>query len=79
MENKSKSLENVVMENNFISLEDVVMENNVKKNYETPEAEKIMFDYRDQVVAASQGCQDVWVNIGVSSCTEGNKHLEHLN
>lgn len=67
------------MENNFISLEDVVMENNVKKNYETPEAEKIMFDYRDQVVAASQVCQDSWVNIGVDSCTEGNKHLEHLN
>lgn len=55
------------------------MENNVKKNYETPEAEKIMFDYRDQVVAASQTCADVWANIGVSSCTEGNKHFEHLN
>ena len=55
------------------------MENNEKKTYETPEAEKIMFDYRDQVVAASQNCQSVWVNIGVSSCTEGNKHLEHLN
>ena len=55
------------------------MENNVKKNYETPEAEKIMFDYRDQVVAASQICRDVWVNIGVSSCEQGNKHHEHLN
>ena len=56
-----------------------MMEKNVKKIYETPEAEKIMFNYRDQVVAASQGCQSVWVNIGASSCTEGNKHLEHLN
>ena len=55
------------------------MENNVKKNYETPEAEKIMFDYRDQVVAASQNCQDVWVNIGYNSCTDGNKHHEHLS
>lgn len=55
------------------------MENNTKKNYETPEAEKIMFNYRDQVVAASQGCQSAWVNIGVNSCTEGNKHLEYLN
>lgn len=54
------------------------MENNVKKNYETPEAEKIMFNYRDQVVAASQ-CLSVWVNIGDGSCTEGNKHFEHLN
>ena len=35
------------------------MKNNVKKNYETPEAEKIMFNYRDQVVAASSGCQSV--------------------
>ena len=26
-----------------------MMENNVKKTYETPEAEKIMFNYRDQV------------------------------
>ena len=56
-----------------------MMENNVKKTYETPEAEKIMFTYRDQVVAASQGCLSVWVNTGVGSCTEGNRHLEHLN
>lgn len=55
------------------------MENNVKKNYETPEAEKIMFNYRDQVVAASQTCTDVWVNIGEKSCTEGNAHYERLN
>ena len=55
------------------------MENNTKKNYETPEAEKIMFNYRDQVVAASQGCLSVWVNFGPVHCAEGNKHLEHLN
>lgn len=55
------------------------MKNNVKKTYETPEAEKIMFNYRDQVVAASQTCPSRWVNIGVDSCTEGNKHYEHLN
>lgn len=55
------------------------MENNTKKNYETPEAEKIMFNYRDQVVAASQACLSRWVYIGVDSCTQGNKHLEHLN
>lgn len=60
-------------------MEDIAMENNVKKNYQTPEAEKIVFNYRDQVVAASQTCTDAWVNIGNSSCTEGNKHLEHLN
>lgn len=55
------------------------MENNVKKTYETPKAEKIMFNYRDQVVAASQTCPSRWVNIGVDSCAEGNKHFEHLN
>ena len=53
----------------------------MKKTYETPEAEKMMFNYRDQVVAASGGnnCQDVWVNIGQSSCTDGNAHWEKLN
>lgn len=55
------------------------MKNNVKKNYETPEAEKIMFNYRDQVVAASSGCQSVWINMGIAFCMEGNKHLENLN
>ena len=55
------------------------MENNEKKTYETPEAEKIMFNYRDQVVAASQNCYDVWINIGVTSCTDGNKHQQHVN
>lgn len=55
------------------------MENNVKKTYETPKAEKIMFNYRDQVVAASQTCHDVWINIGALSCTDGNRHHEHVN
>ena len=56
------------------------MENNTKKNYETPEAEKIMFNYRDQVVAASQGCQSssIWIHIGISTCEE-NKHLQYVN
>lgn len=51
-----------------------------KKIYVAPEAEKMMFNYRDQVVAASIGdkCTDRWVNIGDESCTEGNVHLEHL-
>lgn len=53
----------------------------MKKTYETPEAEKMEFCYRDQVVAASAGetCQDVWINVGDGSCTEGNAHWEHLN
>lgn len=54
------------------------MENNVKKNYETPEAEKMIFNYRDQVVASSDKCVDRWIYVGDSSCTEGNQHLEHI-
>ena len=55
-------------------------ENTMKKTYETPEAEKMMFNYRDQVVAASTGnnCVDRWIYIGVESCTDGNQHLERL-
>jgi len=51
----------------------------MKKVYEAPTVEKIAFQYRDQVVVASGTCVDQWVNIGVEECTEGNKHLEHLN
>lgn len=53
----------------------------MKKTYVTPEAEKMMFNYRDQVVAASEtvACHDVWVNVGIESCTEDNAHWEHLN
>lgn len=54
------------------------MNNNEKKNYETPAADKIMFNYCDQVVAASN-CISVWINQGVASCTDGNQHQEHLN
>ena len=53
------------------------MENIEKKSYEKPEAEKMMFNYRDQVVAAST-CQSVWVNVGDSTCESGNSHLEYL-
>lgn len=45
----------------------------MKKTYETPEAEKMLFSYRDQVVAAS-GCMAIWNNqsvIGGNGCTEG--------
>ena len=56
------------------------MEMTAKKTYETPEAEKMTFNYRDQVVVASNGnCPGIWVNIGDVSCTEGNGHFEYLN
>lgn len=52
----------------------------MKKTYETPSIEVVKFQYRDQVVVASNTtCVDRWVNIGVSECTEGNKHLERVN
>lgn len=54
----------------------------MKKTYETPEAEKMEFCYRDQVVAASatgDKCLSIWVNTGDGSSTDGNEHLESLN
>ena len=51
----------------------------MKKTYETPEATKMMFNYHDQVVAASTQCIDVWINTGEGSCTDGNAHYERLN
>ena len=50
----------------------------MKKTYDAPTVEKINFQYRDQVVAAS-ACKDVWVNTGDGSCTDGNAHLERNN
>lgn len=56
------------------------MKNNEKRTYETPVAEKIMFNYCDQVVAASQStCTNVWINYGQGECTEGNKFQEALS
>lgn len=57
------------------------MEKNEKKNYDTPLADKILFHYCDQVVAASQAqsCESVWINQGEKECTEGNAFLKHLN
>lgn len=52
----------------------------MKKTYETPSIEVVKFQYRDQVVVASGvNCKDVWINIGVNECTEGNKHHASLN
>ena len=49
----------------------------MKKEYTTPVAEKVEFNYREQVVA-SNSCNSVWVNIGEDHCTEDNKHQEYL-
>ena len=47
----------------------------MKKIYETPNAEKISFEYQEQVVASNvKVCIEKWTNvapIGIGSCTEG--------
>lgn len=52
----------------------------MKKTYETPSIEKIAFQYRDQVVAASghqPGCEEVYSHATgagtVKDCTTGDK------
>ena len=57
------------------------MENNAKKIYETPEAEKMMFNYRDQVVAASLPCGSVYINQGAyeGGYCENPEHHEYMN
>ena len=52
----------------------------MKKVYESPVAEKVTFQYQEQVVASngSEGCTSQWVNYGDGSCTSGNAHLEYL-
>lgn len=48
----------------------------MKKDYKKPEAEKITFNYKEQVVAASNGpsrvcCTKVWTNQGDFGCSTG--------
>lgn len=50
----------------------------MKKNYETPIAEKISFRYQEQVVA-SNTCISTWINIGSDACIEGNQYYQPLN
>lgn len=40
----------------------------MKKTYVAPVAEKINFEYKDQVVAASGICKDQYINIGNGTC-----------
>lgn len=59
------------------------MEMTNKKTYETPEAEKMMFNYRDQVVAASTtiACGSVYINQGAyeGGFCENPEHHEYMN
>lgn len=40
----------------------------MKEMYEKPMAEKIVFSYKEQVVAASGGCTSKWTNEGMTTC-----------
>ena len=42
----------------------------MKRNYETPVAEKVTFQYQEQVTASGQNCTSQWINIGDSSCQD---------
>ena len=47
----------------------------MKKSYETPVAEKIEFNYMEQVVASGHtSCLQVWINVGENFCADDNKH-----
>lgn len=48
------------------------MEMTEKKTYETPEAEKMMFNYRDQVVAASNCIVQGEYSHFVGSCSSSD-------
>lgn len=44
----------------------------MKRTYESPKAEVVRFQYRDQVVAASGvACTNRWTNLGEGECIQG--------
>ena len=49
----------------------------MKRNYETPVAEKVTFQYQEQVTASGATCTNQWVNIGDTTCNslEQNKNF----
>lgn len=42
----------------------------MKKSYETPTAEKVTFQYQQQVAASNQNCTNEWTNLGDSNCQD---------
>ena len=55
------------------------MEMTEKKTYETPEAEKMLFNYRDQVVVASGGCGSFFSQYGDKGVGCSDVQEEHMN
>lgn len=51
----------------------------MKKTYETPVAEKVTFQYQEQVTASGgQTCTNQWINIGDTTCQK-DEILKPLN
>lgn len=44
----------------------------MKKNYEKPVAEKIEFDYKEQIVTSGGSCDSFWTKAASYNCTEVN-------
>lgn len=42
----------------------------MKQNYTTPTAEKISFEFEDQITTSSGACGSYWTNIGDSTCQD---------
>ena len=42
----------------------------MKKFYETPVAEKVTFQYQEQVTASGATCTNQWTNIGDDTCND---------
>ena len=55
------------------------MENIEKKTYETPEAEKMLFNYRDQVVVASGCIVSGSYSHEVGNCSSSDASADYTN
>ena len=51
---------------------------NMKKEYETPVAEKVNFQYQEQVAASGSVCTEEWKHTGDTSCTS-QQWVRNLN
>ena len=50
----------------------------MKKEYETPVAEKVNFQYQEQVAASGSVCTEEWKHTGDTSCTS-QQWVRNLN
>lgn len=50
----------------------------MKRNYETPVAEKVTFQYQEQVTASGATCTNQWTNLGEATC-DSFEWVKNLN